>query len=287
MPDITSIVYAVISGIIQGVTEWLPVSSTGHLIIFDSLMKSRMDPEIFTPDFTEMFNVVIQLGSILAVVALYFGRLDPLSKNKTKAERKKAFRLWGRIALASVPVFAAGLLFDGFLSEKVFVEPQVNFIIAGALFVYGVLFVIIDKRTKNKTSRITSPEDMTPGTAFGVGAFQVLALIPGTSRSGSTILGATALGASRSAAAEFSFFLAIPVMFGASGLKAVKYISQGTAFSFSQTVTLFVGTATAFIVSLFAVKFLVSFVKRRGFAPFGWYRMILSAFVALFFAINK
>ena len=287
MPDIASIVYAVISGIIQGVTEWLPISSTGHLILFDSLMKSRMNSEIFTREFTEMFNVVIQLGSILAVIVLYFGRLNPLSKSKTKVERKRTVKLWGRIAIASVPVFAAGLLFDDFLSEKVFVAPRVNFIIAGALFVYGILFVVTDKRMKSRTPRISSPEDITQGAALGVGAFQVLALIPGTSRSGSTILGAAALGASGSASAEFSFFLAIPVMFGASALKSAKYILQGTTLSLSQVAVLITGTSVAFLVSIASVRFLVSFVKKHGFSTFGWYRIILSAVVALYFVISR
>ena len=286
MTIVTSIVYAVISGIIQGVTEWLPISSTGHLIIFDSLMKNRMDSEVFTPGFTEMFNVVIQLGSILAVVVLYFGRLNPLSKIKTRAERQRTLKLWKYIALASFPVFASGFLIDDFLSENVFVEPQVNFIVAGALFVYGVLFVIIDKRTKRKTPRIASPEDLTPNSALGIGAFQVLALIPGTSRSGSTILGATVLGASRSAAAEFSFFLAIPVMFGASGYKTVKFIAQGAALDALQSTVLIVGTAAAFLVSLAAVKFLVSFVKRHGIGAFGWYRIAMSGLIFAYFFIK-
>lgn len=286
MPVVTSIVYAVISGLIQGVTEWLPISSTGHLIIFDSLTEGRVDPALFTPDFTETFNVVIQLGSILAVAVLYFGRLFPFSKGKTEAERRRVFRLWGLIALASVPVFAAGLLFDDFLSENVFSGLRANFIVAGALFVYGVLFILLDKKMKRRVPRAASPEEITPGAALGIGAFQVLALIPGTSRSGSTILGAAALGSSYGAAAEFSFFLAIPVMFGASGFKVLKFVSRGAAFSPEQATVLFIGTVTAFLVSLFAVKFLVSFVKRRGIAPFGWYRVALSVFVAVYFILK-
>lgn len=292
MPSIIYYIYSVLAGIVQGITEWLPISSTGHLILLDSLFGSRLDPSILTPQFKEMFDVVIQFGSILAIVVLYFRRLNPFALSKSPDEKKETWSLWLKILIAAVPAGIIGVLFDDKLSETVFKDPQVKYVIAGALFFYGVLFIIIERKNKSKIYRRTSPEDIDARTALAIGAFQVLALIPGTSRSGSTIIGSTVMGVSRKAAAEFSFFLAIPVMLGASGLKIVKFVRDAggniaSAFNSTQLAVLAIGTVVSFLVSLVAVKFLVGFVRRHSFEGFGWYRIALAAVVVVYFALIK
>ena len=292
MPDLIYIIYAALAGIVQGITEWLPISSTGHLILLESLFGGSLDPAILTAEFKEMFDVVIQFGSIMAIVVLYFKRLNPFALSKSKEEKRETWSLWAKILIAAVPAGIIGVLFDDKLSETVFKDPQVKYIIAAALFFYGVLFIIIERKNKNKVYRITEPEGIDYKTALGIGAFQVLALIPGTSRSGSTIIGSTILGVSRKAAAEFSFFLAIPVMLGASGLKIVKFIggAEGgiaSAFNSTQLIVLAIGTAVSFVVSLAAVKFLVGFVRRHSFEGFGWYRIALAIVVAVYFSLIK
>lgn len=292
MPDLIYIIYAALAGIVQGITEWLPISSTGHLILLESLFGGSLDPAILTSEFKEMFDVVIQFGSIMAIVVLYFRRLNPFALSKSKEEKRETWSLWAKILIAAVPAGIIGVLFDDKLSETVFKDPQVKYIIAAALFFYGVLFIIIERKNKNKVYRITEPEGIDYKTALGIGAFQVLALIPGTSRSGSTIIGSTILGVSRKAAAEFSFFLAIPVMLGASGLKIVKFIggAEGgiaSAFNSTQLIVLAIGTVVSFLVSLAAVKFLVGFVRRHSFEGFGWYRIALAAVVVVYFALIK
>ena len=284
MSSLIEIIYSALAGIVQGITEWLPVSSTGHLILLDSLF--RVDT--LSEDFINMFDVVIQFGSILAIVVLYFRRLNLFALSKSKAEKKETFSLWSKILVAAVPAGAIGLLFDDLLEETVFAEPQRNFIIAAALFVYGIAFIVIERKNRNKSYRIDTPEGIDYKTAFAIGAFQVLALIPGTSRSGSTIIGSTILGVSRKASAEFSFFLAIPVMFGASLLKIAKFVldAEGgvaTAFSGTELLVLAIGTVVSFLVSLAAVKFLVGFVRRHSFEGFGWYRIALSILVVIYF----
>jgi len=290
MPDIIYIIYAVLAGIVQGITEWLPISSTGHLILLDSLFGSSLDPSVLTTEFKEMFDVVIQFGSIMAIVVLYFRRLNPFALSKSKSEKRETWSLWAKILIAAVPAGIIGVLFDDKLSETVFRDPQVKYIIAGALFFYGLLFIIIERRNKNKIYRITEPEGIDYRTALGIGAFQVLALIPGTSRSGSTIIGSTILGVSRKAAAEFSFFLAIPVMLGASGLKIFKFVKDAgggiaSAFTSTQFIVLGIGTVVSFLVSLVAVKFLVGFVRRHSFEGFGWYRIALAILVVVYFSL--
>lgn len=261
------IIKAALLGVVQGITEWLPVSSTGHMILLDELLALDVRPE-----FMEMFRVVIQLGSILAVLVLYFDRLSPVFTHKSPDEKKKCLSLWGRILLAVIPAGIAGVLLDDWLDDHLY-----NYItVAVTLIVYGVAFLVIERVQKNKTPRYAKADDIDAKTALKIGCFQMLSLIPGTSRSGSTILGGMLCGVSRAAGAEFSFFLALPVMLGASALKLLKF---GFDFTLYELLILGVGTAVAFVVSLVAIRFLVSFVRRHSFAVFGWYRIALGALV--------
>ncbi|MGN1346164.1 MAG: undecaprenyl-diphosphate phosphatase [Eubacteriales bacterium] len=262
-------------GVVQGITEWLPISSTGHMILFDEFVKMNVSAE-----FMEMFRVVIQLGSILAVVVLYFGRLNPWNPTKTTDEKRETWQLWLKILIAAVPAGVVGVLFDDLLDQYLY-----NYmVVAAALILYGIVFIVIERRNKNRSYRITAAENLDNKTAFQIGCFQMLSLIPGTSRSGSTIIGSMCVGVSRTAAAEFSFFLAIPVMFGASLLKIAKYIlSGGAAFTGVEVMTMVVGIVTAFVVSLVSLKFLVGFVRRHSFEVFGWYRIVLGAAVVVYF----
>jgi len=262
-------------GIVQGITEWLPVSSTGHMILLDELISLNVSDEFY-----KMFLVVIQLGSILAVLFLYFHRLNPLSHKKSAAERKGTWQMWLRVVIAVIPAGVMGLLLDDFFDAHFY-----NYItVACALVIYGVLFIVIERRKKNAPCRIDSAEQVDLKTAFLIGCFQILALIPGTSRSGSTILGAMLLGVSRKAAAEFSFFLAIPVMLGASALKLVKFGFNFTGAELAILITAFV---TAFLVSLAAIRFLVEFVRRHSFEAFGWYRIALGVIVLAAWGITS
>ncbi|AUB52477.1 MULTISPECIES: undecaprenyl-diphosphate phosphatase [Enterococcus] len=261
-----NIIKAAILGIIEGITEWLPISSTGHLILADEFIKLDASSQ-----FMSMFNVVIQLGAILAVVVLYFHKLNPFAPSKSSIEKKDTWVLWSKVLVACVPAAIIGLLLDDWLDAHFYKFLPV----AIALIVYGIGFIIVEKRNKNKTPRWSNLNDLTFQAAILIGAFQVLALIPGTSRSGATILGAILIGASRFVATEFSFFLGIPVMFGASGLKIVKYLADGNSFQMEETVILLVGTVVSFVVSIFAIKFLINYLKRNDFTVFGWYRIIL------------
>lgn len=257
---------AIILGIIEGITEWLPISSTGHLILTDELIKMNL-----SPDFMEMFNVVIQLGAIMAVVVLYFHKLNPFSPTKTPEEKQDTWTLWKKVLVACVPAGVIGLLFDDAIDARFH-----NFItVSLMLIVYGVGFIIIEKRNKNKVPKCTDLNRFTYKAAAVVGFFQVLSLIPGTSRSGATILGAIIIGASRFVATEFSFFLGIPVMFGASFLKIVKFLMKGNPFVFSEFIILLVGAVVAFFVSIIVIKFLLNYIRKNDFTVFGWYRIIL------------
>ncbi len=277
--DIIDIFKAFLIGLIQGITEWLPISSTGHMILFEEFCGMNVSEQ-----FMEMFRVVIQFGSILAVVILYWKRLFPFCPSHSKEKRKSIWKLWLRIVIAAVPAGIIGVLFDDILDKYLY-----NYVtVASALIIYGILFIIIERLHKNKSYAINTTDEITPKAALKIGAFQTLALIPGTSRSGSTIIGAMCVGVSRTAAAEFSFFLAIPVMFGASLLKIAKYaVNYGLSFTSSETVTLIVGILTAFIVSVIAIKFLVGFVRRHSFEFFGWYRIVLGCAVLAYFLITK
>ena len=266
-------------GVVQGITEWLPVSSTGHMIIFDEFVKMDISAE-----FKELFLVVIQLGSILAVLTLYFRQLNPFSPSKTTEERRGTWSLWSKIIVAAIPAAIVGIPLNDILDRYLY-----NYVtVAVALIVYGVLFIVIERHHAKRGNqfRINSVNQIDYLTALKIGAFQTLSLIPGTSRSGSTIIGSMCVGVSRTAAAEFSFFLAIPVMLGASLLKAVKYIVKiGAAFTSVEIVTLLVATVTAFVVSVVAIKFLMNFVRRHSFESFGWYRIALGAVVIAYFLI--
>lgn len=274
-----NILKAIFIGIVQGITEWLPISSTGHMIIFDELVKMDVSAE-----FMEMFRVVIQLGSILSVVVLYFGRLNPWNSKKTASEKTETWKLWLKIVIAAIPAGIVGVLFDDLLDKYLY-----NYIVVAAtLIIYGIVFIVIENINKNKKYRITEAEGLDNKTAFKIGCFQMLSLIPGTSRSGSTIIGSMCVGVSRTAAAEFSFFLAIPVMLGASLLKILKYVMDfGFSFTGTEVMTLAVGVITAFAVSLAALKFLVGFVRRHSFTVFGWYRIILGAAVIGYFLVTR
>lgn len=257
---------AIILGIVEGITEWLPISSTGHLILVDEFIKMDVSPA-----FTEMFNVVIQLGAILAVVVLYFDKLNPFSGKKNQVEKSETWTLWSKVVVACIPAAVLGLLLDDFLDAHFHKFLPV----AIMLIVYGIAFIVVERHNKTKTPKCTSLNDFTYKAALIVGFFQVLSLVPGTSRSGATILGAILIGSSRFVATEFSFFLGIPVMFGASGLKILKFLMNGNSFDFAQITILLVGMATAFVVSIVAIKFLLDYIKRNDFTVFGWYRIIL------------
>ncbi|MEG1954088.1 MAG: undecaprenyl-diphosphate phosphatase [Hydrogenoanaerobacterium sp.] len=272
--DFLDIIKVVLLGVVEGITEWLPISSTGHMILLDEFIKLPI-----TPQFKEMFFVVIQLGAILAVILLYFRKLNPFALSKTPQERRETLSLWGKVLVASLPAAIIGLPFNDKI-DKLFYNYQTVTI---TLIVYGVLFIILENQNAKKTFAINSFSGLSYKTAALIGVFQLLSLIPGTSRSGSTILGAMLLGVSRSVSAEFSFFLSIPVMLGASGLKLLKFLLGGQGFAGSELLILLLGMTVAFIVSVFAIKFLVGYIKGHSFKAFGWYRIILGAAVALYF----
>lgn len=274
--DIILLLKTVLLGIVEGITEWLPISSTGHLILADEFIKLNM-----TADFKEMFDVVIQLGAIMAVVVLYFHKLNPFSPKKNHEEKMDTIILWTKVILAVFPAAIIGILYDNWLNDHFYNPP----VVAAMLIIYGVLFIIIENR--NKRSRRRQMNDLSRlsyGMALGIGVFQILALIPGTSRSGATILGGILLGCSRTVAAEFSFFLGIPVMFGASLLKIVKF---GLAFTSTQLIVLIVGMVVSFLVSIVAIKFLLGYIKKNDFKAFGVYRIILGLLVIVYFAFIK
>lgn len=277
------IIKSIILGIIEGITEWLPISSTGHLIIADEFIKLGM-----TDEFMEMFNVVIQLGAILAVVVIFWNKMWPFTADKSKGYnyitkgngliKKDVMDMWFKVIAAMLPAAIVGIPFDNYF-EKHFHNWQV---VSAALIAYGVLFIVIEKINKNRKPKVNSIPELSYKTALLIGCFQALSLIPGTSRSGSTILGAMILGVSRVAGAEFSFFLAVPVMFGASLIKLLKF---GFTFTGMELAVLAVGMLTSFIVSVIAIKFLISYVRRHDFSLFGYYRIALGVIVIAYFLI--
>lgn len=273
--ELIELLKAIVLGIVQGITEWLPISSTGHMILVNELMPLTVlaDP-VQNTEFVDMFMVVIQLGSILAVLLLYFNKLNPFSRRKNAAERRGTIDLWMKVIVAVAPAGVIGVLFDDQI-DALFYNPVT---VAAMLIVYGIAFLIIENQRRRP--KITRFEQLDYKTALLIGAFQVLALIPGTSRSGATILGAVLLGCSRGIAAEFSFFLAIPVMFGASLLKLIKVQAAFTMFT---VVILLVGMVTAFVVSIFAIRFLMGYIRKHDFKVFGVYRIILGALVLAYF----
>ena len=274
----SNIIKAILIGIVEGITEWLPVSSTGHMILLDEFIQLDV-----TAAFRELFLVVIQLGAVLSVAANYFRRLFPFFPGQSRAERREVWSLWSKILVSSIPAGVIGVLFDDKIDE-IFFNWQT---VAGALILYGIIFIAIERRkpTHGKHAKtLNSPIEFSYQTALFIGFFQLLALIPGTSRSGATIIGAILLGASRSAAAEYTFFLALPAMLGAGLIKLLKF---GFSFTSSEALILAVGCVTAFIVSLAAIRFLVGFVKKHDFAGFGIYRIALGAAVIGYFALAR
>lgn len=271
--NILEILKAVFLGIVEGITEWLPISSTGHMILVEEFIQLNASAA-----FKEMFFVVIQLGAIMAVVLLYFHKLNPFSPYKSLGEKKATMEIWYKVIIGVIPAAVLGLLFDDWLNDHFY-----NYItVAIMLVLYGVLFIIIENRNRGGYSKVTTFQNLTYTTAFLIGMFQVLSLIPGTSRSGATILGAILLGTSRFIATEFSFFLSIPVMFGASALKLVKF---GFIFTGQEIIILATGMVVAFFVSIIAIRFLLGYIKNNDFKIFGWYRIILGIIVMAYFIL--
>ena len=268
---------AVLFGIVEGITEWLPVSSTGHLILLDEFVKLDV-----SESFYEMFQVVIQLGAILAVVVLFFNKLNPFSPKKDAIQKKGTWSLWFKVVAAVLPSAVIGLLLDDWMDEHLYHY----IVVAIMLVVYGVAFLFVEKWNAKRKFSITDVSQIDYRTAILMGAFQCLSLIPGTSRSGSTILGAIILGVSRSAGAEFSFFMAIPTMLGASGLKLVKYILEGVQTSSTELMVLVVGCVVSFVVSVLVIRGLMEYVRKHSFSVFGVYRIVLGLAVLAYFGIK-
>lgn len=298
------LVKAAVYGVVEGVTEWLPISSTGHMLLLNQFLSMDV-----SEDFWNMFLVVIQLGAILAVCMMFFHRLNPFSPSKSADERRGTWSLWGKTVVACIPAAVIGIPIDDWMEANL----GSPFVIAAALIVYGVAFIVIetvrerraaatvatgrhfstpdlgDAPTRSELAdagaRVRTLEELDWRTAIGIGLFQVLSIVPGTSRSGSTIIGGLLLGCRRTVVAEFTFFLAIPVMFGASGLRLAKYFLDGNVFSGTEAAVLAVGCAVAFLVSLAVIRFLMAFVRRHDFKPFGWYRIVLGVLVIAWFAL--
>ena len=295
-------------GIVEGITEWLPISSTGHMILVDEFVKLQVSPE-----FLALFLVVIQIGAILAVLILYFHKLNPFSPRKTSAEKKGTWRLWGMVVIGCIPAAIFGFALDDWVNEHFYNKV----VVAAMLILYGVVFIVLERRNRRRLReaeaslaaprgrharisaesaaeaaeaqlfKITDVDDIDWKTALKIGLFQVLAIIPGTSRSGATIIGGMLTGCSRTAAAEFTFFLAIPVMFGWGLVKAVKFIARGIVMSQTEIVVLVVGIVTAFVMSVIAIKFLMGYIKKNDFTAFGWYRIVVGVLVLGYFAFES
>ena len=267
---------AVLFGIVEGVTEWLPISSTGHLILLNEFLTLKVSEK-----FQSMFDVVIQLGAILAVIVLFFHKLNPFAPSKSAPEKKQTWNLWFRVVAAIIPSGVVGILFDDWMDEHL----HNGVVVALALIVYGVAFLLVERKNDGKhLRRIEDVHDIDYGTALKIGLFQCLSLVPGTSRSGSTILGAISVGVSRSAGAEFSFFMAIPTMLGASAIKLLKFIASGVSTNPTELGVLAVGCVVSFLVSLLVIKGLMEYVRKHSFAAFGVYRIVLGAVVLIYFA---
>ena len=259
----------ILLGIVEGITEWLPISSTGHLILVDEFIKLQASAA-----FKEMFNVVIQLGAIMAVVVLYFHKLNPFSPKKTQKQKAWTIQLWMKVIVACIPAGVIGILFDDWMEAHLH-KPE---IISAMLILYGILFIVVENWNKGKMPKVTKLSQLSYQTALLIGGWQVLSLIPGTSRSGATIVGALLLGTSRYVAAEFTFFLAIPVMFGASFVKILKF---GLSFTAMEAAMLLVGCLVAFVVSVIAIKFLMGYIKKNDFKVFGYYRIVLGGLIVV------
>lgn len=264
----------IILGIVEGITEWLPISSTGHLILVEEFIHLDLREE-----FVEMFNIVIQFGAILAVILIYFHKLNPFARDKSEKQKMLTIQLWIKVAIATIPAMIFGLLLDDYVDAH-FMNA---YVVSAMLILYGIFYIIVEKRNEHRTPAVNKLTQLTVPMALAIGGFQVLAIIPGTSRSGATILGGLLIGASRGVAAEFTFFLAIPVMFGWSALKMLKF---GFAFSLQEFALLLLGCAVAFGVSVFVIKFLMQYIKSHDFKVFGYYRIALGIIVFLYFGIT-
>ena len=272
------ILKAVLFGIVEGITEWLPVSSTGHIILLDEFIQLSA-----TEEFKSMFDVVIQLGAILAVIVLFFNKLNPFALKKSRVEKKQTWTLWFKVIAAIIPSGVVGVLFDDWMDEHL----HNGIVVAIALIVYGIAFILVERRNNGKHLRLTADvHDISWKKAIGIGIFQCLSLVPGTSRSGSTILGAIMLGVGRGAGAEFSFFMAIPTMVGASGIKLLKFVLSGVGITSMELAVLLVGCVVSFVVSLLVIKGLMEYVRKHSFSAFGVYRIILGAIVLAYFVMK-
>ena len=275
---VTEILKAIFFGIVEGITEWLPISSTGHMILLNEFVKLQVSDEFY-----KLFEVVIQLGAILAVILLFFHKLNPFSPSKSAPQRRNTWRLWFKVVLAVIPSAVIGLPLDDWMDAHFY-----NYVVVAiTLIVYGIAFLFVERENSKRRAYANSVYDIDLKTAMLIGCFQCLSLIPGTSRSGSTILGGILLGASRSAAAEFSFFMAIPTMLGASGIKLLKFFLTGVGFAGSELAVLLVGCLVSFLVSLLVIRGLMNYVRNHSFSAFGVYRIILGAAVLLYFAFVK
>lgn len=267
---------AVLFGIVEGVTEWLPISSTGHLILLNEFVTLNVSKA-----FQSMFDVVIQLGAILAVIVLFFYKLNPFAARKSEGEKKQTWDLWFKVIVAIIPSGVVGILLDDWMDANL----HNGVVVAIALIVYGIAFILVEKRNDRRVTRIRDVHDIDYKTALLIGAFQCLSLVPGTSRSGSTILGAIVLGVGRSAGAEFSFFMAIPTMLGASAIKLLKFLASGVSATGTEMGVLAVGCVVSFVVSLLVIRGLMEYVRRHSFSAFGVYRIVLGAVVLAYFAV--
>ncbi|MBQ8175239.1 MAG: undecaprenyl-diphosphate phosphatase [Clostridia bacterium] len=277
----------ILIGIVEGITEWLPVSSTGHMILLERILPlERMSPEFYS-----MFLYVIQLAAIFAVVCFFFHRLNPFSRTKNEAEKKCTWRIWLMVLIGILPAGIVGVALDDLIDEYVVASDYGPFVVAATLILYGVLYIILERLRQNRSFAVQEITDLSPKQALFIGLFQCLSIIPGTSRSGSTILGGMALGVSRVAAAEYSFFMAIPIMAGMSLLKVGKYVLRAAQGTVGYTCTsteiglLVVGSIAAFLISFVCIRFLMDFVRRHSFEVFGWYRIALGLLVILYFSI--
>ena len=268
---------AVLFGIVEGVTEWLPISSTGHLILLNEFIRLDVSEE-----FGSMFDVVIQLGAILAVVVLFFHKLNPFAPSKTPQAKTQTWELWAKVLVSILPSGIVGIALDDWMDAHL----HNAVVVSAALIVYGVAFILVERKNQGRTPRVEDVHQIDYKTALAIGAFQCLSLIPGTSRSGSTILGAILLGVSRSAGAEFSFFMAIPTMLGASAIKMLKFLLSGVSATSTEIAVLIVGCLVSFLVSLAVIKGLMEYVRRHSFSVFGVYRIVLGAVVLLYFLVN-
>lgn len=297
---IIEILKALLIGIVEGVTEWLPISSTGHMILVDEFVKLDV-----SDSFLALFLVVIQIGAILAVIIMYFNKLNPFSPTKDEVEKRSTWRLWGMVIIGCIPAAVVGLLLDDWVNEHFYNKV----VVAAMLIVYGIVFIILERRnrvrlenmmhsrtrrgrgmTKEQAEdmlfRVQTVDDIDWKTALKIGLFQCLAIIPGTSRSGATIIGGMLCGCSRTAAAEFTFFLAIPIMLGWGLVKAIKFILAGVAMTLTEIVVLIVGVVTAFIMSVIAIRFLMGYIKKNDFTAFGWYRIVVGLVVLAYFGVK-